>query len=165
MMKCPGQDRSNWTGDPVREVLCPECAAAVEIFRDEVAGRCLRCGHKFLALQADFGCAQWCSVAKECLGFAPDQRSQPGFAGDALAAQLIQRLERECKNDPALLLMRCGSFILRRNCCDRREEIRAWFFAHRCCWPPGRVGPSARKALTRGKLISPARRISFVKWV
>ena len=100
-MKCPGQDRGNWTGDPVREAPCPECGAAVEIFRDEGAGHCPRCGHQFLALAADFGCAQWCSVAKECLGFAPDRQSQPGSAEGVLAARLIQRVERVCKNDPA----------------------------------------------------------------
>ena len=100
-MKCPGQDRGYWSGDPVREVPCPECGAAVEIFRDEGAGHCLRCGHEFFALQADFDCAQWCSVAKECLGFAPDRQSRPGAAEGALAAQLIQRLEQACKDDPA----------------------------------------------------------------
>ena len=100
-MKCPGQDRSYWTGDAVHEVPCPECGAAVEIFRDESAGRCARCGHKFLDPGANFGCAQWCSLAKECLGFARSgSRSQVAPEG-ALAARLIQRVEQSFKNDPA----------------------------------------------------------------
>ena len=100
-MKCPGQDRSCWTGDFVREIPCPECGAAVEVFRDENSGRCRRCGHKFFAPGADFGCAQWCSLAKECLGFAPERQPQPGSAEGALAARLIQRVEAVFKNDPA----------------------------------------------------------------
>ncbi|MGA2066288.1 MAG: DUF3786 domain-containing protein [Thermoguttaceae bacterium] len=70
-MKCPGQDSRYWTGDPVVETPCPECGATVEIFRDESAGRCRRCGHRFLNPGANFGCAQWCSLAKECVGFIP----------------------------------------------------------------------------------------------
>jgi hypothetical protein len=100
-MKCPGQDRSCWTGERVREIPCPECGAAVEIFRDENAGRCLRCGHKFLAPGAMLGCAQWCSVAKECLGFAPQRGESLGSAESALAARLIQRVEKVFTNEPA----------------------------------------------------------------
>ena len=100
-MKCPGQDRSCWTGERVREIPCPECGAAVEIFRDEDAGRCRRCGHKFLAPGAILGCAQWCSMAKECLGFAPERQPPSGSAESALAARLIQRVEQVFTNDSA----------------------------------------------------------------
>jgi hypothetical protein len=99
-MKCPGQDPRYWTGEVVIEVPCPECGAAVEIFRDEKAGRCLRCGHRFVNPGADFGCAQWCAMANECLGLSPQRRAQPGAAEGALAARLIQWIERRFKDDP-----------------------------------------------------------------
>jgi hypothetical protein len=73
----------------------------VEVFRDENKGRCLRCGHKFLAPGGNLGCAQWCSVAKECLGFAPQRQPSSGSTESALAARLIQRAEEVFKNHPA----------------------------------------------------------------
>ena len=70
-MKCPGQDRRYWKGGAVFEVPCPECGYTVEIFKDESAGRCRHCGHRFLSPGTDFGCAQWCSLSNECLGIDP----------------------------------------------------------------------------------------------
>ena len=98
-MKCPGQDRGFWTGAVVTEVPCPECGASVEIFKDESTGRCRRCGHRFLNPGKDFGCAQWCSLAKECLGFAPEQRSRVDAGESALAARLIQWVEQTYPGD------------------------------------------------------------------
>jgi hypothetical protein len=99
-MKCPGQDRRCWTGERVREIPCPECGVTVEIFRDESTGRCLRCGHKFAAPGANLGCAQWCSLANECLGYAPERQPQSGSAESALAARLIQRVEQVFSSSP-----------------------------------------------------------------
>jgi hypothetical protein len=101
-MKCPGQDPRYWTGEVVIEVPCPECGVAVEIFRDEHTGRCLRCGHRFSNPGADLGCAKWCAMANECLGLSPQRRSQPGagVAEGALAARLIQWIEQRFKDDP-----------------------------------------------------------------
>jgi hypothetical protein len=102
-MKCPGQDRRYWTGSAVVEVPCPECGQTVEIFRDENSGHCRRCGHRFLNPGTDFGCAQWCSLAKECLGYAPERKSEGEATESALAARLIQWVEREFKSDPACI--------------------------------------------------------------
>jgi hypothetical protein len=102
-MKCPGQDRRYWLGNAVTEVPCPECGNPVEIFRDENAGRCRRCGHKFLNPGTDFGCAQWCSLANECLGYAPQRQPQGVTAESPLAARLIQWVEQEFKSDPACI--------------------------------------------------------------
>ena len=99
-MKCPGQDPRYWTGEVVVEVPCPECGAGVEIFRDENAGRCRRCGHRFQNPGADFGCAQWCAMANECLGISPQRQPQAGAAEGALAARLIQWIEPQFKDDP-----------------------------------------------------------------
>src|SRR3972149_2380138 len=102
-MKCPGQDRRYWKGDAVVEIPCPECGHTVEIFRDESAGRCRRCGHRFLKPGTDFGCAKWCSLANECLGFAPQRKSEGNDTESALGARLIQWVEQEFKNNPACI--------------------------------------------------------------
>jgi hypothetical protein len=103
-MKCPGQDRRYWTGSAVIEVPCPECGHVVEVFRDENTIRCARCGHRFLNPGTDFGCAKWCSLAGECLGFTPQRESAADSGEGALAARLIQWVEQEFKSDPACLV-------------------------------------------------------------
>ncbi|MHB1034873.1 MAG: hypothetical protein ACYC35_11915 [Pirellulales bacterium] len=85
------------------EVPCPECGSAVEIFKDEGSGRCPRCGHRFVNPGANFGCAQWCSLAKECLGFAPSRPATSGSTEGALAARLIQWVEHQFGEDPACI--------------------------------------------------------------
>ena len=102
-MKCPGQDRRYWTGAAAVEVPCPECGAAVEVFRDESRGRCPRCGHRFANPGTDFGCAKWCSLAKECLGFAPERQSAAESGEGPLAARLLQMLEERLKKEPMRL--------------------------------------------------------------
>jgi len=102
-MKCPGQDRRYWTGAAAVEVPCPECGAAVEVFRDESRGRCPQCGHRFPNPGTDFGCAKWCSLANECLGFAPERQSAEDSREGPLAARLLQMLEEGFKKDPARL--------------------------------------------------------------
>jgi hypothetical protein len=102
-MQCPGQDRRYWGADAAVEVPCPECGVAVEIFKDENAGRCPRCGHRFVNAGGNFGCAQWCALAKECLGFVPERQAQPGSGESALAARLIQWIEQALAQDPPRL--------------------------------------------------------------
>ncbi|HEY4760166.1 MAG TPA: hypothetical protein VIH42_06270 [Thermoguttaceae bacterium] len=75
----------------------------MEIFRDESSGRCRRCGHKFLNPGTDLGCAQWCSLANECLGFTPQRELASDGTESALAARLIQWVEQEFKSDPACI--------------------------------------------------------------
>jgi hypothetical protein len=103
-MKCPGQDRRYWKGGAVYEMPCPECGYTVEIFKDENAGRCRRCGHRFLNPGADFGCAQWCSLSNECLGIAPERGSEGDSGECALAARLIQWVEQEFRSDPSFIV-------------------------------------------------------------
>jgi len=94
-MQCPGQDRAYWKADAVFEAPCPQCGASVEFFKDESSGRCPSCGHRFLNPGADFGCAQWCSLAKECVGFVPDRGSAADATEGALAARLIQAIREQ----------------------------------------------------------------------
>jgi hypothetical protein len=97
-MKCPGQDRRYWKGDVAFEVPCPQCGATVELFRDESAGRCPHCSHRFPNPGANFGCARWCSLASECLGYSP--QPQAAAAERPLAARVIQALEEVFRHDP-----------------------------------------------------------------
>jgi hypothetical protein len=100
-MQCPGQDRAYWKADAVFEVPCPQCGASVEFFKDESSGRCRSCGHRFLNPGADFGCAQWCSLAKECVGFTPDRGPAADATEGALAARLIQAIREESGGESA----------------------------------------------------------------
>ena len=129
-MKCPGQDWRYWTGELASEVPCPECGALVELFRDESFGRCRRCGHRFSNPGADFGCAQWCSLAKECLGFAPPRGVEPEFRETALAARLLQAVAEQCRDQPAriaraLRVFRYAKELLRKEGGDPRLVLSA----------------------------------------
>jgi hypothetical protein len=109
-MKCPGQDRRYWTQDAVFEAPCPQCGANVEWFKDEGSGRCRKCGHRFLNPGADFGCAQWCALAQECVGFAPERQGNVGVGEGALAARLIQALKEHCADQQTRLAQAMAAF-------------------------------------------------------
>lgn len=102
-MKCPGQDRGFWQGNPVVEVPCPVCGWSVEVFRDEAKGRCTHCGHRFPNPGGNFGCAQWCPMARECLGFAAERPQPVSSTEGAIAARLISRLENVLSGQPERL--------------------------------------------------------------
>jgi hypothetical protein len=99
-MRCPGQDPRYWRQDAVFEVPCPECGAAVELFKDESTGRCTSCGHKFPNPGIDFGCAKWCSLAEQCVGFIPEGQLTSGPKEGALAGRLIQEVKEAFGADP-----------------------------------------------------------------
>lgn len=109
-MRCPGQDRRYWTEDAVFEVPCPECGTAVEFFKDETKGRCTKCGHRFPNPGMDFGCAAWCSLAEQCLGFVPEGDSSPKSTEGALAGRLIQRVGEEFKDEPDRMISALKAF-------------------------------------------------------
>jgi hypothetical protein len=94
----------------VFDVPCPECGAAVEFFKDETSGRCTKCGHRFRNPGIDFGCATWCSLAEQCLGFVPDGGSAPPSTEGALAGRLIQRIGEEFKDEPARMISALKAF-------------------------------------------------------
>jgi HD superfamily phosphodiesterase len=43
-----------------------------EFFKDEVKRKC-KCGHEIVNPKIDFGCAQWCQYAEQCVGAVPDE--------------------------------------------------------------------------------------------
>ncbi|HID76568.1 MAG TPA: hypothetical protein EYP56_11280 [Planctomycetaceae bacterium] len=102
-MRCPGQDRRYWKEDAVFDVPCPECGAEVEFFKDEPAGRCPNCGHRFRNPGIDYGCAAWCSLAEKCLGLVPQTPSAVGSKEGALAGRLIQSLREVVAGDSTRL--------------------------------------------------------------
>ncbi len=71
-MKCPGQDMRFWKPGDIFDAACPQCGRRVEFFKDEVRRKC-RCGHEIVNPKLDFGCAQWCPYAEQCVGAVPEE--------------------------------------------------------------------------------------------
>jgi HD superfamily phosphodiesterase len=71
-MRCPGQDLRFWKPGDIFETQCPKCGSRVEFFKDEVRRKC-RCGHEIINPKMNFGCAQWCQYAEQCVGVMPDE--------------------------------------------------------------------------------------------
>ncbi len=73
LKKCPGQDLSR---KKIEEVVCnlpcPFCGEEVEFFFDDKTRKCPSCSTKVsksdIQLLKDFGCADWCNAAENCLG-------------------------------------------------------------------------------------------------
>ena len=70
-MQCPGQDSRYWSGEDVFESKCPHCANTLEFFKDDSKRRCSGCGKMVMNPKMDFGCAQYCPYAEQCLGSLP----------------------------------------------------------------------------------------------
>lgn len=60
---CPGQDIKTLRA---AIYLCPSCGAEVEIFSDESAVKCYRCGN-MVRTEATPSCVEWCAQASKCL--------------------------------------------------------------------------------------------------
>ncbi len=75
--RCPGQDMRYWKPEDIFTVHCPHCQAEIEFWKDEPFRLCLSCQVEVRNPKQDFGCAQWCRQAQECLGAVP---GQPGPA-------------------------------------------------------------------------------------
>ena len=100
-MKCPGQDSRYWKGDAIFEVACPHCKGTIEFFKDDTSRRCPNCGQRVANPEMDFGCAEYCPYAKQCLG------SVPGMLGDMEGKQIyrgiMEQLRAELASEPKLL--------------------------------------------------------------
>ena len=72
-MQCPGQDSRYWSGDDVFESKCPHCGKVLEFFKDDSKRRCSQCSKMVMNPKMDFGCAQYCPHAEQCMGsLTPD---------------------------------------------------------------------------------------------
>ena len=70
MFRCPGQDQRFWKPGDVFEVQCARCGTSVEFFKDEPKLKCHNCGNIVVNPKIDFGCAEWCQHAEQCLDIA-----------------------------------------------------------------------------------------------
>ena len=61
-----------WKPGDIFDTQCPKCGRRVEFFKDEVRRKC-RCGHEIVNPKLDFGCAQWCPYAEQCIGAVPEE--------------------------------------------------------------------------------------------
>ena len=61
-----------WKPGDIFDTQCPKCGKRVEFFKDEVRRKC-RCGHEIVNPKLDFGCAQWCPYAEQCIGAVPEE--------------------------------------------------------------------------------------------
>ncbi len=71
-MKCPGQDSRYWTGNDIFESKCPKCGTILEFFKDDSTRPCPECGYRMLNPHINFGCAEYCPHAEQCLGSLPE---------------------------------------------------------------------------------------------
>ncbi|MDD4874573.1 MAG: hypothetical protein PHE15_06350 [Dehalococcoidales bacterium] len=62
--KCPGQDFRNLR---ISLHKCPSCGTEVEIFSDEIKGKCQKCGEMVYREKIP-SCIDWCASARQCLG-------------------------------------------------------------------------------------------------
>ena len=70
-MKCPGQDLRYWKPEDILDVSCPQCGRKIQFFKDDVRRRCKSCGVQITNPKIDFGCAEWCHYAQQCVGDLP----------------------------------------------------------------------------------------------
>jgi len=66
-MQCPGQDTQNWKPGDIFEAPCPNCGRTIEFFKDDATRRCKGCGVRVPNPKLDFGCAEYCEFADQCL--------------------------------------------------------------------------------------------------
>lgn len=63
--KCPGSEDIR---RPRPEYLrCPSCGEEVEVWTDELEGKCGECGAT-VSKDGYMSCIEWCEKAEECLG-------------------------------------------------------------------------------------------------
>jgi ribosomal protein S27E len=67
-MKCPGQNTRYWKPGDIFDIECPACGGTVEFFKDEMRIRCRKCKKLVPNPRADFGCAEYCQYAEQCVG-------------------------------------------------------------------------------------------------
>jgi heterodisulfide reductase subunit B len=93
-MRCPGQDLRFWKPDDIFETPCPNCGQAIEFFKDDVKRKC-RCGLVVVNPKLDFGCAEWCQHAEQCIGVVPEGVKAKQKAEERNS--LIKRISLEMK--------------------------------------------------------------------
>ena len=129
-MKCPGQNTQFWRPDDVFEVSCGQCGYSVEFFKTDVSRFCPGCGIRIKNPRLNLGCAQWCSYAKECLGFDPGSTPLETESDSSLANRLVKAVRHEFGDDRkrinhTLLVFDMAQKILRKEGGDPRVVTAA----------------------------------------
>jgi hypothetical protein len=98
-MKCPGQDTRYWKPGDIFDVDCPHCGNKVEFFKDEATRQCSSCKKKIVNPRMNFGCADYCQFAEQCLGdMGPELLAKrDDLFKDRLAIEVKSRLGRDFK--------------------------------------------------------------------
>ena len=129
MPKCPGQDTQFWKPEDIFELLCPVCDTSVEFLKTDPRRTCRQCGYTFRNARFEMGCAQWCSHAKECLGFEPDKTGETTDR-EPVAEALIAGLKSQLDGDyariaDALLVLQYAQELVRAEGGDPRVVAAA----------------------------------------
>ena len=98
-MKCPGQDTQFWRPDDIFEVFCGQCGYSVEFFKTDISRICPRCGTSIRNPKLNLGCAMWCTHAKECLGFDPQNTPLMSENDSSLIDRLLKAVRHEFDDD------------------------------------------------------------------
>ena len=61
-----------WKPGDIFNARCPNCGESIEFFKDEVRRKC-RCGNVVTNPKLNFGCAEWCPYAEQCIGTIPEE--------------------------------------------------------------------------------------------
>ncbi|NIS61945.1 MAG: HD domain-containing protein [Proteobacteria bacterium] len=101
-MKCPGQDLRYWKPEDIFDFSCPQCGKEIEFFKDDVRRRCKSCGAQVTNPKIDFGCAEWCDYAEQCVGNLPgelkEKRREFLRSRIALEIRKVFGTDRKCIN-------------------------------------------------------------------
>jgi len=98
-MKCPGQDLRHWKPGDIFDVSCPHCQKKIEFFKDDIRRTCKSCGVQVSNPRIDFGCAQWCDYAEQCVGNLPGELKEQKceFLRDKIAVEMRKVFGRDIK--------------------------------------------------------------------
>jgi len=63
-----------WKPEDIFTAPCPFCQGEIEFWKDEPLRVCPSCRKEVRNPKQDFGCADWCKHAEECLAPAPEEK-------------------------------------------------------------------------------------------
>ncbi len=91
-MQCPGQDSRYWSENDIFEAKCPKCGTILEFFKDDSTRPCPKCSYRMLNPHINFGCAEYCPHAEQCLGSLPEGL-RPTNANTSLRDRVLAAME------------------------------------------------------------------------